>query len=79
MNMHTRCNHPFLTLKTEPIMNKEQLKGALKDAAGKVQEQAGKVTGSAEQQRKGLHKQVEGKAQKAVGDVKEMAKDMAHK
>lgn len=79
MNMHTRSNHPFLSLKTEPIMNKDALKGALKDAAGKVQEQAGKVTGSAEQQRKVLHKQVEGKAQKAVGDVKEMAKDMAHK
>lgn len=79
MNIHTRSTHPFLTLKAKPIMNKDPVKGALKDAAGKVQDPVGKVTGSAEQQRKVLHKQVDGKAQKAAGEVKEMAKDMAHK
>jgi uncharacterized protein YjbJ (UPF0337 family) len=73
MNMHTRSNHPFLSLKTESIMNKDALKGALKDAAGKVQDPVGKATGSAEQQRKVLHKPVDGKAQKADGKVKEMA------
>nr|WP_297531204.1 CsbD family protein [uncultured Roseateles sp.] len=56
-------------------MNKDQVKGAVKDAAGKVQQKTGEVIGSTEQQAKGLAKQVDGKAQKAYGDVKEAAKD----
>jgi uncharacterized protein YjbJ (UPF0337 family) len=51
-------------------MNKNQVKGAVKDIAGKVQEEAGKLTGSKEQQAKGLNKQIAGKAEKAFGDVK---------
>jgi uncharacterized protein YjbJ (UPF0337 family) len=51
-------------------MNKNQVKGAVKDIAGKVQEEAGKLTGSKEQQVKGLNKQISGKAEKAYGDVK---------
>ena len=56
-------------------MNKDQVKGALKDAAGKVQETAGEVVGSNKQQVKGMEKQVEGKAQKAAGDVKDAVKN----
>jgi uncharacterized protein YjbJ (UPF0337 family) len=56
-------------------MNKDQVKGAAKDIAGKAQEEAGKLVGSKEQQAKGLAKQVEGKVQKGVGDVKESVKD----
>ena len=56
-------------------MNKDQVKGVAKDVAGKVQEQAGKLTGSKEQQVKGLSKQISGKVQKGVGDVKESVKD----
>ena len=56
-------------------MNKDQVQGAAKDAAGKVQEKAGEVIGSDEQQAKGLVKQVEGKVQKAYVDVKEEFKD----
>ena len=52
-------------------MNKNQVKGAVKDIAGKVQEEAGKLTGSKEQQVKGLSKQISGKAEKACGDAKE--------
>jgi uncharacterized protein YjbJ (UPF0337 family) len=55
-------------------MNKNQVKGAVKDIAGKVQEEAGKLTGSKEQQVKGLNKQISGKAEKAYGDVKEAIK-----
>ncbi|MES2027471.1 MAG: CsbD family protein [Pseudomonadota bacterium] len=55
-------------------MNKEQVEGALKDAAGKVQQEIGKLVGSTEQQAKGLAKQVEGKAEKAVGDAKDAFK-----
>lgn len=56
-------------------MNKDQVKGTLKDMAGKVQEKAGDVTGSKETQAKGILKQAEGKAQKTVGNAKEMVKD----
>ena len=56
-------------------MNKDQVKGAMKDAAGKVQEKAGAIIGSRKQQAKGLVKQMQGTAQKAVGDVKEAVKN----
>ena len=56
-------------------MNKDQVKGVAKDAAGKVQEQAGKLVGSKEQQIKGLSKQISGKVQKGAGDVKQSVKD----
>ena len=56
-------------------MNKDQVKGAIKDAAGKVQEKAGELVGSEEQQIKGLRKQVSGKLQKGFGDAKEVVKD----
>jgi uncharacterized protein YjbJ (UPF0337 family) len=54
--------------------NKDQVKGELKDIGGKIQEEAGKLIGSKEQQVKGLQKQAEGKLQKGVGDVKEALK-----
>jgi uncharacterized protein YjbJ (UPF0337 family) len=59
-------------------MNKDQVKGAAKDAAGKVQQKAGDMVGSPKHEAKGLAKQAEGKTQKAVGDAKEAIKD-AHK
>ena len=51
-------------------MNKDQVKGSAKNVAGKVQQKAGKLTGSKTQQVKGLAKQVTGKAQKAFGDAR---------
>ena len=59
-------------------MNKDQVKGAAKDAAGKVQQKAGDIVGNHKQEAKGLAKQAEGKTQKAFGDAKEAIKD-AHK
>jgi uncharacterized protein YjbJ (UPF0337 family) len=56
-------------------MNKDQVKGTAKDIGGKIQEETGKLVGSAEQQAKGLNKQAEGKLQKGLGDVKEAIKD----
>ena len=60
-------------------MNKDQVKGTAKDIAGKVQEEAGNLTGSKEQEAKGLAKQVEGKTQKKVGDAKEAVMDSIDK
>ena len=56
-------------------MNKDQVKGAVKEAAGKVQTKAGEAMGSNKQQAKGMAKQVAGKAQKAVGNVKESSRN----
>ncbi len=56
-------------------MNKDQVKGNLKDIGGKIQEEAGKLVGNTEQQAKGLKKQVEGKAQHQIGNLKNVIKD----
>ena len=60
-------------------MNKNQVKGTVKEVAGKVQAGVGKAIGNNEQHAKGHVREAEGKAQHAVGDVKEMVKDATHK
>jgi uncharacterized protein YjbJ (UPF0337 family) len=63
---------------TEEIdMNKDQVKGAVKDISGKIQEEGGKLIGSKEQQAKGLEKQLEGKVQQSVGNLKETIKNVS--
>jgi len=56
-------------------MNKDQVKGVVKDLVGKVQEEAGKLVGSKEQQVEGLSKQISGKVQNGVGDLKQSVED----
>ena len=56
-------------------MNKDQVKGAAKDIAGKVQEEVGKLVGSKEQQIKGISKQISGKIEQKYGDAKEALKN----
>lgn len=56
-------------------MNSDQIKGSVKDLAGKAQRKLGEAIGSPEQQIKGAATQVEGKVQKAVGDAREALKD----
>lgn len=56
-------------------MNKDQVEGSVKNAAGKVQRKMGEIVGNPKQQAKGVQKQVEGHLQKSVGDAKEMIKD----
>jgi uncharacterized protein YjbJ (UPF0337 family) len=55
-------------------MNRDQVKGAVKEAAGKVQQKAGHLFGSKKQEAKGLERQAEGHAQKIAGDVKNTTK-----
>ena len=54
-------------------MNKDQIKGSIKEAAGKVQEKAGELLDSPKTVAKGMAKQVEGKGQKALGNMNEAA------
>lgn len=56
-------------------MNKDQVKGAAREAAGKVQKAAGDLVDSQKQEAKGLAKEVAGKAQKNYGDAKETVKN----
>ena len=56
-------------------MNKDQVKGKVKEVAGEVQEHTGKAIGSAEQQAKGHAREMEGKAQKAAGDMRDKVED----
>lgn len=56
-------------------MNKDQIKGAAKEVAGKVQNKVGQAINSPEQQAKGLAKETEGVVQKNYGDAKEAIKD----
>lgn len=56
-------------------MNTDQVKGALKEAAGTVQEKAGHLVGNREQEAKGAARETEGKVQKGFGNVKENVKD----
>jgi uncharacterized protein YjbJ (UPF0337 family) len=52
-------------------MNRNQVKGAAKDVAGKVQQKVGQLTGNKTQQARGAAKQVAGKVQRGAGNVEE--------
>lgn len=56
-------------------MNRDQVKGSGKWLAGRLQEAAGHLVGSAEHVVRGLMRQVAGKAQKGRGDVTKTIKD----
>lgn len=51
-------------------MNKHQVKGAAKEAAGKVQRKTGTLLSNRKQEIKGTAAEVTGKAQRAYGNVK---------
>ena len=57
-------------------MNSDQVKGSVKDVAGKAQRKLGEAIGSTDQQVKGAATQIEGKAQKTIGNAKETFKDV---
>ena len=56
-------------------MDKDRVKGAVNDAAGRVKRQVGEWTGDTNAQVEGAAQQVKGKAQKAWGNVKDAARD----
>jgi len=55
-------------------MNKDQVKGGLKRAKGKVQEVTGRAIGNKDLEARGGANQALGKTQKAYGDAKQMAR-----
>jgi uncharacterized protein YjbJ (UPF0337 family) len=58
----------------EIVMNKNQVAGAAKDVAGKIERKTGELIGNDKMQVKGAAKQVEGKLQKAAGNAQHQAK-----
>ncbi len=60
-------------------MNKDQVKGTVKEVAGKVQKNVGEAIGNPKQQVKGAVKETQGKAQQVRGDAKELVKDATRK
>lgn len=54
-------------------MNKDQVKGAMDDAAGRVKRQAGEWTHNPNAQAEGAGQQIKGKVEKAWGNVKDAA------
>lgn len=54
-------------------MNRDQLKGRMKEAGGTMQEKAGKAMGNRTQQAKGMLKKGIGKLQKNMGDSRDDA------
>jgi uncharacterized protein YjbJ (UPF0337 family) len=52
-------------------MNRDQIKGRGKEAAGKLQQQVGKLAGSPKHRAKGLAKEAVGKVQKTMGDARQ--------
>jgi len=56
-------------------MNKDQVKGRVKETEGKLKEVAGKIVGNEKLEEKGRTQKILGKAQAKFGDVKKDMKD----
>lgn len=54
-------------------MNRDQIKGRMKEAGGTLQQKAGKATGNRSQEAKGMLKRGVGKLQKGAGDARDDA------
>jgi uncharacterized protein YjbJ (UPF0337 family) len=57
-------------------INKDQVKGRLKEAQGRIKEAAGKLVGDKKLEQKGKTEKVLGKARAKYGDVKKDVKDV---
>jgi uncharacterized protein YjbJ (UPF0337 family) len=56
-------------------MDKDRVKGAINDAAGRAKRQVGEWTGDTDAQVEGSGQQIKGKMQKAWGNIKDAARD----
>lgn len=60
-------------------MDKDQVKGAVDDVAGRIKRQVGEWTGDTGTQAEGAAQQVKGKVEKAWGNVKDAARDAGNR
>jgi len=63
----------------EISMNKDQVKGRIKEAGGKIKETTGKAVGNPTLEQRGKVQKVVGKVQAAYGDIKADAKSNTSK
>ena len=56
-------------------MDKDRVKGAINDAAGRAKRQVGEWTDDPNAQAEGTAQQIKGKAQKAFGNMKDAARN----
>ena len=57
-------------------MNKNQVKGRVKEVKGMIKEVAGKLVGNEKLEEKGKVQKILGEAQAAIGDLKQDVKDV---
>jgi uncharacterized protein YjbJ (UPF0337 family) len=55
-------------------MNKDEVKGKMKNVAGRAERKLGKVTGNKKTEARGVVRQAEGKVQEIFGKVKDTIK-----
>jgi len=60
-------------------MNKDQVKGRIDNATGKLKEAAGKAVGNEKLESEGLAEQASGKVQATLGDARQDVKDAVKK
>ncbi len=56
-------------------MNKDQVKGHVKEAKGTIKEIAGKLVGNEKLEKEGKVQKIVGEAQADIGDIKKSVKD----
>jgi uncharacterized protein YjbJ (UPF0337 family) len=57
-------------------MNKNQVRGRVKEAKGFIKEVAGKLVGNENLEQKGKVQKILGEAQAEIGDIKQKVKDL---
>lgn len=72
---YTALRIPVDSCYQESIMNKDQVKGRIKEAKGKAKEIAGKVVGNKDLEQEGKIENADGKVQAGYGDLREDVKD----
>lgn len=58
------------------MINKDQVKGNVKEVGGKIEKTAGKLVGNEKLEDKGAKREFAGKVQTQVGNLKEAIKDV---
>jgi uncharacterized protein YjbJ (UPF0337 family) len=57
-------------------MNKDTVKGKMKEVEGRIQREAGELAGSKKEQLKGMAKQAQGKMQEGLGKMKDAGRNV---
>ncbi len=60
-------------------VNKDQVKGQIKEVGGMIKEVAGKIAGNEKLEQRGKIEKARGEAQAAIGDIKEDMKQAVKK